>query len=145
MIEQHPLKLLHEGGSTSVGYLSGGIIDPDAHQCRLDFDHPSLGRLSFSGFDFFRCLRELRLALEAQGIKALCNGARENAFVSGMAAQMGYGLKVYLVEPGSLVGDGRSMVGLLEETSPDTVVTVPEQDAFLERFWNRSAANANGS
>ena len=137
MIERRSLKLLHPDGSTSEAYLSGGVIDPDTHQCRLDFDHARLGRLSFTGFDFFRCLRDLRLVLDQQGIKPLCNGARANALVTGMAAQMAYGLKVYLATPGSPVGDMRSMVPLFDEASPETVVSVPEQDALLTRFWSR--------
>jgi hypothetical protein len=134
MIDQS-LKLLHPNGGQTVGRLSGGIIGPDAHRCQLDFDHPQLGHLSFTEFDFFRCLQRLRSFLDQQGIKALCNGARVNAFVSGMAGQMGYGLAVYLVTPGKPIGDLQSLVPLFGESSPEAVTTVEAQQAFQDSFW----------
>ena len=48
--------------------------------------------------DVFGCLHELRKKLEKKGIRICCNGARTNAWASGMQRDMGGGQSVYLLE-----------------------------------------------
>jgi hypothetical protein len=86
--------------------------------------------------DVFGALIELRLQLEPLGISVCCNGARRNAWASGMLRDMGQGLGVYLLDlaQGS---EKPPMVRTLEPAPAASVVTVAEQLQWYKAWLKR--------
>ena len=129
-----PLKLWHPDGTETVTRVMIGDTTEPTTPCFIEYQHPQRGSKRFSGQDFFSCLRDLRLLLEQEGIKVLCNGARVNAWVSGLASQMSRGGAVYLVKIGEPVGHN-GVVPLFGPAEAESVGTVSEQLAFQEAWW----------
>lgn len=87
------------------------------------------------GPDLFKALRALRRTLDPLGIRLGVNGARRDAWASGMQCDMGEGRVVYLLVEGQA---GRpEQVSTLGSTSVSHVGTVDDQDQQHER-WLRS-------
>jgi len=63
----------------------------------LELDAPDGRSWSAQASDVFKCLLILRRQPEPEAIRLCCNGARINAWASGMARDMGGGIQVYLV------------------------------------------------
>jgi hypothetical protein len=81
-----------------------------------------------TGTDVFEALMNLRLDLEAEGVRLCCNGARRNAWASGMQRDMGRGRFVHLLEKGTT---GRPpQVRTLDAAPCGEIVTVQEQKDF---------------
>lgn len=90
---------------------------------------------SAGGPDLFKALRELRCALDPLGIRLGVNGARRDAWASGMQCDMGEGRVVYLLAEGQT---GRlEQVSTLGRTAMEHVGTLEEQDQHYAR-WLRS-------
>jgi hypothetical protein len=100
----------------------------------FDFSSEQLGTLSFEDTDLFNCLISLRRWLEPQGWRILCNGARANAWPSGMARSMGGGGMVYLFGSEERRRHGPNLVRTFDEAPAELVVTVEEQLAY-PRPW----------
>jgi hypothetical protein len=84
------------------------------------------------GPDLFKALRELRRMLDPQGIPVGVNGARRDAWASGMQCDMGEGRFVCLLAGGEA---GRpAEVGTLGPTSLEDVGTVDDQDEHFARW-----------
>lgn len=86
------------------------------------------------GTNLFAALRDLRVALDDVNVTIGINGARPNAAVSGMLADMGEGRQVYLLTI--------PRTPARPETAPtlapaplDAVAGVVAQDAFKERWF----------
>jgi hypothetical protein len=89
-------------------------------------------RWSAEGPDLFEALRTLRAKLDEEEILLGCNGARPNAWASGMQRDMGEGKTVYLCE---LELHGRPPEARALDAAPlDEVATVSEQNAFHARW-----------
>lgn len=87
------------------------------------------------GPDLFKALRALRRILDPLGIRLGVNGARRDAWASGMQCDMGEGRVVYLLVEGQA---GRpEQVSTLGSTSVSQVGTVEDQDQQYAR-WRRS-------
>jgi hypothetical protein len=81
-----------------------------------------------TGTSVFAALLDLREQLEMQGIRLCCNGARRNAWSSGMQQDMARGRVVYLLQ---MNRSGRpAEVRTLDPAPCDQVVTVQEQKAW---------------
>lgn len=81
-----------------------------------------------TGHNCFAALRNLRSALDSDGILIGVNGARRNAVVSGMQADMGEGRVMYLAVLGQT---GRpEQVRTLDPAHLNEVATVVTQDDF---------------
>ena len=92
------------------------------------------------GPDLFNALRALRCILDPLGIRLGVNGARRDAWASGMQCDMGEGCVVYLLVEGQA---GRpEQVSTLGDTSISHVGTVDDQDQQYER-WLRSRRITN--
>ncbi len=90
--------------------------------------------------DLFKALRALRRILDPLGIRLGVNGARREAWASGMQCDMGEGRVVYLLIEGNA---GRpEQVSTLGATSLSHVGTVDDQDQCHER-WLRSRRATN--
>jgi len=104
------------------------------------------------GPDLFEALRALRRALDPLGIQLGVNGARRNAWASGMQRDMGEGRVVYLLSEGQ---SGRPpQVNTLGSAPMAEVGTVAEQEERHARWLNsrppanlpaRDSAEANGT
>jgi hypothetical protein len=93
------------------------------------------GREGFHGSstDFFAALCEARRRLERNGHRLLCYGASRNVWPSGMAREMGAGLKAYQLTHGHRGGPLKDIF----HTGPDVVPsTVAEQQAFSQEWFD---------
>jgi hypothetical protein len=91
-----------------------------------------------TGTDLFGALINLREDLDAEEILLCCNGARRNAWASGMQRDMGRGRVVYLLEKGQ---HGRPrQVGTLEAAPCDQIATVREQKEFYAGWLAQRSA-----
>jgi hypothetical protein len=92
------------------------------------------------GPDLFKALRALRRVLDPLGIRLGVNGARCDAWASGMQCDMGEGRVVYLLAGGQA---GRpEQVSTLGSAPISHVGTVDEQDQHHEK-WLRSRRSVN--
>lgn len=91
------------------------------------------------GPDVFEALRSLRRELDAGGLRVGVNGARPNAWSSGMQRDMGLGRMTYLCELGD--SGGFPMVGTLDPAPLAEVGTVADQDEF-HAAWLADRGNA---
>jgi len=95
---------------------------------------------SAEGPDLFNALRELRSALDPLGIRLGVNGARRDAWASGMQVDMGEGRVVYLLAEGQT---GRpEQVSTLGRTAVEHVGTLEEQKQHHAR-WLLSRRTTN--
>jgi hypothetical protein len=86
-----------------------------------------------TGPDMFEALVRLRRQLEPDGLMVAVQGSRRDTYPSGMARDMGGGMKVYVMRPGL---PGRlDLVETLDDAPPDQMATVDEQQAFFEAWW----------
>src|SRR5205807_954787 len=132
-----------DNGQSLVGRISWLLVpgpnrgdewpqDPDDFEYEL---HLSLPRTRFvvTGPDLFECLMKLRRQyLDPQSWKIGCNGARENAWASGMLRTSGGGIDVYL-----LTGTTNRPPRLAPTFGPSpkrSVVSVERQLAYYE-WW----------
>lgn len=115
-----------------TGTLSWGRQDDDY---RVELDGPA-GRLEASGRDLFDALVALRRRLEPRGWAIAVNGARRDAYPSGMLRDMGGARKVYVLAPGR-PARREDLVNTFDDTDPALVGTVEEQERAYDE-WRRS-------
>jgi hypothetical protein len=95
---------------------------------------------SAEGPDLFKALRALRRALDPLGIRLGVNGARRDAWASGMQCDMGEGRVVYLLAEEQA---GRpDQVSTLGPAPVSRVGTVDDQDQRHDQ-WLRSRRTVN--
>jgi hypothetical protein len=100
---------------------------------RLELTAPELGVRAADASDVFECLCRLRTQLDREGIRLCCNGARLNVWPSGMARDMGGGLKAYVLQIGrrATIDD---LVDIFDSAPVEDVATVEEQRRFAEKW-----------
>lgn len=81
----------------------------------------------------FECFIQLRLTLEPEGIRFLCNGARLDAYPSAMSLSMGSGWLVYQHREGQ-TGSVAGGLNLLDPSPIECVGTVEEQREWHKRW-----------
>jgi hypothetical protein len=84
--------------------------------------------------DMFEALVRLRRQLEPDGLRVAVQGARRDTWPSGMARDMGGGLKVYVLRSGQ--HDRPDLVGTLDDAPAGQIATVDEQQAFADARLN---------
>jgi hypothetical protein len=89
-----------------------------------------------TGSDMFKALVRLRRQLEPDGLTVAVQGARHDTYPSGMARDMGGGMKVYVIHPG-LPASQEDLVKTLDDAPPDQMATVDEQRRFFEAWLAR--------
>jgi hypothetical protein len=98
----------------------------------LRITSPGNASWAAEGPDLFKALRELRRLLDPLGIRLGVNGARRDAWASGMQCDMGEGRVVYLLVAGQT---GRpAQVSTLGPTALEYVGTLDEQDEQHARW-----------
>jgi hypothetical protein len=86
-----------------------------------------------TGPDMFEALVRLRRQLEPDGLMVAVQGSRRDTYPSGMARDMGGGMRVYVMRPG-LPARGEDLVETLDDAPPDQMATVDEQRASVEAW-----------
>jgi len=86
-----------------------------------------------TGGDVFDALMKLRLKAEPDGVQVCCNGARRNAWSSGMQRDMGEGFSTYLLRLGEHHERPESVPTFAPAPAAE-VTSVAEQVAFHEQW-----------
>ena len=82
--------------------------------------------------DMFEALVRLRRQLEPDGLTVAVQGARRDTYPSGMARDMGGGMKVYVLCPGQRTRP--DLVETFDDAPSDQIATVEEQRAFADAW-----------
>ena len=102
----------------------------------------ALGDFQGWSLDFYEALRQVRRDLDQLGVLVLVNGARVDAWPSGLQRQQLCGRGLYLTaSPDELKGQVR----LLDPAELSEVGTVQEQDNAHERWADRWESDDLGS
>ncbi|WP_050626988.1 hypothetical protein [Bradyrhizobium viridifuturi] len=125
MDEQHRIRLI--GGHDEETALFTLFDDGDVCRLRCEYRHKTVER---TASDFFQALCDIRSLLAEDGVIPFCYGASLNVYPSGMARDMGQGLKAYKMT----VGQHAKMSDLVETfaSGPDVI---PASVAAQERFF----------
>ena len=83
--------------------------------------------------DFFESLCKVRNRLEALGLRPHCYGASENVYPSGMARDMGGGLRAYKLVIGKHAKT-EDLVGIFDSGDDVRPVSVEQQRTFWKRW-----------
>jgi hypothetical protein len=125
------MTVLSPTGETEQWTLDLDTIAPH-HAYRLTVGAPDGRNWTAEDSDVFACLSAVREQVEPVGYRLCCNGARRDAWASGMQRDMGGGIVVYLLA--DVIGHDRPpQVETLAAAPPDAVCTVAEQ-----RSWHDS-------
>lgn len=81
----------------------------------------------------FEALVRLRRQLEPDGLMVAVQGAQRDTYPSGMARDMGGGMKVYVMHLGRRA-QREDLVETLDGAPADQLATVDEQRAFAEAW-----------
>ena len=117
-----------------IALLSGQVRDVSFSMSKdepsfLETDEYGPRRLRATGEDLFDCLVNLRTELEKDGARILCNGARTDAYPSGMARDMARGRRVYLLRMGARARP-EDLVDTFDEAPLDKLGSVPDQREY---------------
>lgn len=128
MSERHEIALSGGGhGETAV------ITEYEADDvCRLTCTYRGK-TIEAEARDFFEALCRIRRQLEPEGLIPHCYGASLNVYPSGMARDMGLGLKAYRLTKG-VHARMTDLVEILETGTDVTPASVDAQEAFW-REW----------
>jgi hypothetical protein len=85
-----------------------------------------------TGPDMFQTLVRLRRQLEPDGLMVALQGSRRDTWPSGMARDMGGGLKIYVLRRG--VPGRPDLVATLDDAEPGELATVSEQREFAHTW-----------
>jgi hypothetical protein len=131
-LERVRVSLKATDGSAREGIFA---LDHDDEQCVLTLEMES-ERLRAQESDYFGALAKIREELDRRGLRPVCYGASRNVFPSGMARDMGAGLKAYKMTLGqpALTKD---LVGIFDNGPDVDPVSVEEQERF-HRSWLNS-------
>lgn len=108
--------------------------------CVIEFKHWELGYRWFEGKDLFDSFCKLRLVLESQGFRILCNGARIDSYPSPMSRNMCGGAKLYKMTIGQRV-ERKDLLRIFDKADIESVGTVDEQKAYFKKW--RKSLNSN--
>ena len=129
-------------------------VDPrgDERPCLLDWERLAPHRLyrmtahleglddvMVESSDCFEAMRQVRSRLEEAGFKLCCNGARTDAWATGMQRDMGEGLVCYLL-PLPRQARRPQQVSIFGVALVEHVGTLAEQEDHYQR-WLVSAGN----
>jgi hypothetical protein len=126
-----------EGGKALTWALA--LTTPEPHRVSLSLNDGSGRTWEATGGDVFDALMKLRLEAEPDGVQLCCNGARRNAWSSGMQRDMGEGFSTYLLRLGEH-GERPESVPTLAPAPAAEVTIVSEQVAFYEQWLSELTA-----
>jgi len=129
MLEQRVLQVAYPSGEIRETVFAISRGDP----CVLEMEEAVGQRLRAEANDLFDCLVQIRSDLEREGAKVLCNGARLDAYPSGMARDMGGGRKVYLMRMGE-AARLEDLVNTFDVAPIETIASVADQRDYFLRW-----------
>ncbi|MEY9969023.1 hypothetical protein ABIA33_007110 [Streptacidiphilus sp. MAP12-16] len=97
----------------------------------ISAERPSGLTYSGTGDDYFTALQDLRLSLDAEGLRLLCAGARVDAYPSPMMFDMFRGLTVYIHR---MNRQASRKAQLFSPAKASKIATVGAQNAFHDRW-----------
>jgi len=107
-------------------------IDEDGDRCLLTCQYRDKA-ISSEATDFFEALALIRRQLQPDGLIPYCYGASLNVFPSGMARDMGQGLRAYKLTPGKHAKMA-DLVDIFDEGADVAPADVDAQEQFY-RNW----------
>ncbi|MCP3935495.1 MAG: hypothetical protein GY708_09005 [Actinomycetia bacterium] len=120
-------------GTVGTGTIAAETLE--AHRSyRLSLQGPDGEQATSTAPDLFECLLLLRDQTDPRGIRLGCNGARRDAWASGMARDMGSGLVVYLLGSVTAAQSRPPQVATFDPAPLDEIVTADEQRAWYQSF-----------
>jgi hypothetical protein len=131
IVATHHLKIIdNQGQKFSISI----ELREENRYCFLTAKGSVISQKTFDDIDYWGCLIQLRLALEAEGYLILCRGAKENIVLSGMCRSMGSGLSGYEV----MLGKDIEMEDLVSVFEPieSGAVTIETQEKFKEKWFD---------
>jgi len=134
-MKEHHLKIINSKGEKTDILIE--LSEKEYYECYITatsivFDES----ISICKSDYFECLIELRLQLEAKDYLILCKGAIENIVLSGMCRDMGRGLSGYELHK----YQNPKMENLVSIFEPieEGAVTVAAQKRFHKKWLNKN-------
>lgn len=119
----------------------GHVVDMQPRFCTLRLRLPGGRTVEAEAGDFYESLLMVRRQLEAQGLTVCVQGARKNAWASGMARDMGEGWRVYLLDADRQPAQA-DVVNLLAPAECDEVVSVDEQRTRVQQWLEHRRSRA---
>ena len=119
---------IRKNGVELPGVLNDVTTADHRAQITLNYNQTSLTK---TADDFFDALRQIRLELETQNAMILCNGARIDAYPSGVSRQMSLGRIAYLNQMGQ---PAQQKVAIFDKTEANWVASVAEQDKYYHAW-----------
>jgi hypothetical protein len=129
MDERHRIHLVGGADGETAVFMLFDESDHARARCRLRCEYRDKA-VETTAADFFQALCDIRSILAQDGLIPLCYGASLNVYPSGMARDMGQGLKAYKMA----VGRHAKMEDLVDIFSEGADV-VPASVAAQEQFW----------
>jgi hypothetical protein len=129
-----PIDVLTEDGAVERWTAQSETVPQ--HGYRLTLLAPDGREWSTEQGDIFECLLVLRDQVEPLGLRLCCNGARRDAWASGLQRDMGTGAWVYLLT-GADAGQRPPQVRTLDPAPAVSVVSVQEQRAWYADWLAR--------
>jgi hypothetical protein len=135
-----------DGGPAPITVLNHGVEEiwvlgarrVEDRRIELALRSTTNGTWEVIGDDVFGALMQLRELVEPLGVMLCCNGARLNAWSSGMLRSMGEGQSVYLL-PETDRTSKPPVVATLGCADPVEVVGVADQRAWFEAWLPESS------
>jgi hypothetical protein len=126
---ERTIPILQPGGSVAQGHVS---FSAAGGACVLTLTHQ--GRVhTAEASDYFEALCRVREVLEQDGARLLCYGASRDVYPSGMARDMGSGLRAYRTSMGHRAS-GSDLMDIFA-TGPDVQpATVEEQRRYRDEW-----------
>jgi hypothetical protein len=130
--ESMPIKVIDNGRHENWEVRRSSLSSP--HGWRLELCAPDDRVWCAEAADVFQCLLELRCRVQSEDITICCNGARTNAWASGMLRQMSGGNRVYLLSHDRDTGLADRVRTLDLAPCEDIAATVAAQEEYY-RSW----------
>jgi hypothetical protein len=132
LLERHAVELVNQAGHAARGVF---VVTEDdgVERCRLTLQYRDV-EITAVAHDYFEAMCRIRRRLEQAGWFPLCYGASRQVYPSGMARDMGRGLKAYKLRLRCRPGM-EDLVGIFDAGPDVELATVLEQKEFFDRWW----------
>ena len=117
----------------------GAIIEAElkvesvGNKCLISLNTYEIINGYFEAQDLFGAFVQMHSYLDQQGAKLLCNGARRDAFPSGMSRRMGGGRKTYITRLG-MPSRRTDLVDIFDYAEARNVGTIQEQKDYHDKW-----------
>ena len=124
------IRVVGASGSRVANVAFGTVAD----QCHLTVTLDDGRTVSADASDYFESLLLVRRELEHDGLLVCCQGARRDVWPSGMARDMGAGLKAYVLSIGRQPSQ-KDLVDIFDPAEQSLIGTVAEQEGHFQKWW----------